>query len=57
MEDCQGEFRKELSHLINIHSRENGSNTPDFLLADYLNRCLNVFDYIVTERDKLKVVE
>ena len=31
----EGEFIKELKTLINKHSIENGSNTPDFLLARY----------------------
>lgn len=37
-------FRDELTNLINYHSRENNSNTPDFILADYLVDCLNAFD-------------
>ena len=32
-------FRKELACLINRYSRENGSDTPDFILADYLDGC------------------
>jgi hypothetical protein len=30
--------------VINKHSKENGSNTPDFILAEYLIECLRVFD-------------
>lgn len=37
-------FRKELASLINKHSLESGSDTPDFILADYLTGCLKVFD-------------
>jgi hypothetical protein len=33
-------FRKELEQLINRNSRENGSNTPDFILAQYIEGCL-----------------
>ena len=40
-------FRKELEALINRHSMENGSNTPDFVLADYLCACLTAFDNAV----------
>ncbi|HSW65257.1 MAG TPA: hypothetical protein VLH56_18395 [Dissulfurispiraceae bacterium] len=29
-------FRAELETLINRYSKENGSNTPDFILADYM---------------------
>lgn len=45
------EFRKELEHLINRHSMENGSNTPDYLLAEYLFDCLRAFDNAVRQRD------
>lgn len=38
------EFRKELSGLLNRHDREIWSNTPDFILADFLTRCLEAFD-------------
>ena len=31
-------FERDLALVINYHSRENGSNTPDFILAQYL-RC------------------
>jgi hypothetical protein len=45
-------FRDELETLINRHSVENGSNTPDFMLAGFLNSCLDAFDHTVRERDK-----
>jgi hypothetical protein len=45
-------FRSELQTLINRHSKENESNTPDFILADYLVGCLNLFDVIVQSREK-----
>lgn len=45
-------FRKELEDLINSYSKENGSNTPDFILADYLNGCLKLFDETVNRREK-----
>lgn len=46
------EFRKELEHLINRQSMENGSNTPDFILAEYLSACLEAFDTAVASREK-----
>ena len=48
-------FKKELSHLINCHSKENSSDTPDFLLAEYLNDCLNAFDKIIQLREVKKL--
>lgn len=44
-------FRKDLENLINQHSKENGSNTPDFLLAQYLCDCLKAFDRAVNNRE------
>lgn len=44
-------FRKDLEQLINRHSKENGSNTPDFLLATFLCGCLAAFDEAVNHRE------
>lgn len=46
----QTSFRKGLETLLNQHSRENESNTPDFILADYLTGCLRAFDSAVRMR-------
>jgi len=43
-------FIKELTELINKHSIENISNTPDFVLADYIVGCLQVFECAVKQR-------
>lgn len=43
-------FRKELKHLLNSNSRENGSDTPDFILAEYLADCLAAWDKAVKRR-------
>ncbi len=45
-------FRKELETVINKHCQENGSNTPDFILAEYLESCLYSFDCAVNAREK-----
>ena len=39
-------FEKKLVKLINEESLENGSNTPDFLLARYLVNCLRNYEEI-----------
>ena len=44
------DFRELLTDLINQCSKENGSNTPDFILAQYLNECLKAFDQAVCSR-------
>jgi hypothetical protein len=46
------DFEKELRCLINKHSMENGSNTPDHLLVEYLMGCLDTFNRTVAKRDK-----
>lgn len=45
-------FEKELQNLINKHSVENESNTPDFILAKYIDGCLKTFSTTVKERDQ-----
>ncbi len=51
-EDEQYEFREEIETLIHKHSRENTSDTPDFILAEYLTDCLAAFDKAVRERER-----
>lgn len=46
------DFRKELEILINKYSQENGSNTPDFILARYILDCLDAFDRAVNARSQ-----
>jgi hypothetical protein len=45
-------FHRELTSLLNRYSIENGSNTPDFLLANYLINCLCTFNSIVNTREE-----
>ena len=40
----KSEFREELCSLLNRHSRENESDTPDFILCSFLGDALNAFD-------------
>lgn len=46
------EFENELRALINKHSMEQSSETPDFILAEYLNDCLLAFGRAVSQRDR-----
>jgi hypothetical protein len=43
-------LRDRIARAINATSSENGSNTPDFILAEYLVDCLTAFDKAVTKR-------
>lgn len=45
-------FVFELQNLINKYSRESDSNTPDFLLAEYLEDCLNAYNKIAFGKEK-----
>jgi hypothetical protein len=45
------EFVKELESLINRYGMERGSNTPDFILAIYLDSCLQAFNFAAKSRD------
>jgi hypothetical protein len=44
-------FQKDLEALINCHCQENVSNTPDFILADFLSKVLAAFDEAVNRRE------
>lgn len=44
-------FQKKLEVLINQYSLENGSNTPDFILARYLDDCLQTFNTALKARN------
>jgi len=35
---------QKIAKALNMHSRENGSDTPDFILAEYLTDCLAAWD-------------
>lgn len=45
-------LEKELEKLLNKHGAENGSNTPDFILAKYLMGCLEAFNAAVKIREE-----
>ena len=44
-------FNKELEALINKHSMENLSDTPDFILAQFLRNCLDAYSEATIARD------
>ena len=44
-------FLCELEELINRHSSENGSNTPDFILARFMQDCLESFNRASNDRE------
>jgi hypothetical protein len=44
-------FSKELESLINKHSMENPSGTPDFILAEYMMSCLRAYEKATEQRN------
>jgi hypothetical protein len=44
-------LKKEIENTINKHSAECGSDTPDYILAQYLIQCLEAFDSAVMARE------
>lgn len=46
------EFEKRLAGLINEFSLENQSNTPDFILARYINAALLNFNAAINDREQ-----
>ena len=45
-------FEQELRRVINRYYMENGSYTPDNILAEYLSACLNAFNIATTQRER-----
>lgn len=45
-------LQEEIIIAINKHSAENESNTPDFILAQFLIGCLSAFNEATKTRDK-----
>ena len=50
--DKEISFIDAIEDLINRQSRENESNTPDFILAKYLLTCLEAFEEATRSRDE-----
>lgn len=48
----ENRLRSDIEAAINKHSAENGSETPDMILAVYLIGCLKVFDKAVNQREE-----
>ena len=46
------EFQKELQDLINKYSQESGSDTPDWILAEYLADCLTALNAAIIKREQ-----
>lgn len=47
----ENKLETELTALLNKHSIENGSDTPDFILAQYLLRCIDNLNRTISRRE------
>ena len=45
-------FQRQLTDLLNRYSKENVSDTPDWILAQYLLDCLTAFNTAVQQREQ-----
>lgn len=45
-------LRKQFSTILNCESAENASDTPDFILADYLIECLKTYNRTIKAREE-----
>lgn len=54
MKNSPADFEAELTELINKHSMESNSNTPDFILARYLCGCILAWTIATNKRDDLR---
>lgn len=45
-------LKRDIEAAINRHSGESQSNTPDFLLAEYLMRCFDAFTMLSRARER-----
>ena len=45
-------FKRNLEHAVNCAGMESGSDTPDFIIAEYLSDCLKALDRAVRNREK-----
>lgn len=52
MDEKIARFKEDLSVLINKHSMENISDTPDFMLADFMVESMLVYGKTMKKRDK-----
>jgi len=44
-------LHSELANILNRYSCENESDTPDFILAEYLMNCLSAFELASNKRE------
>ncbi len=51
-EEKHQELRSKLASILNQAHRENVSDTPDFILAEYMLNCLAAAETFLAQRDR-----
>ena len=46
------DMQNAIREILNKASRENESNTPDYILAQYLMNCLEAFENAIIQREQ-----
>jgi hypothetical protein len=49
--DKRDAFRSGLIDLLNIHGADGQTDTPDYVLADFIMTCMNAYDDARARRD------
>lgn len=49
--DSQDNFVAALARVLNHYSQENASNSPDWMLAQYLENCLSSLNQLIQQRE------
>ena len=52
IEEEETSLAQDIAVLLNKHSMENKSNTPDFILAKFLTECLLTWNRATRERER-----
>ncbi len=45
-------FDIDLRNLLNKHSADTKAATPDYILAQYIQRCLDNFNHVIHDREE-----
>ncbi len=57
MDDRMNTFVDDLTDVINRHGKNSECDTPDYILAIYVDECLDAYRYAVQRREQSKCRE
>lgn len=56
LEKAEKSFREDLETLLGKYNMEKGSNTDNYILAEYLRDCIKAFDCAIVLRDRYQTL-